>query len=524
MKLSIKLALYTTLIACIFAVGLTLVSYVSILERVEQNSKTSSEALVATVYNMAATAAYIEDSELAREVVEGLALNDVIDCARITTLSMALSSGVTCPGEASHTVAVYSPWDEQEEVGVLELFESRDFLKEQVSEQIYYAALILVAVIVLISAAISLITYWLVTKPIAEISQQLGRVDFGDEIHMLQQGLRKDELGVITRVINLMLANAKKQIISEQILARRTEEISKHVKLIFDLSANYLGVTDEKLRLRSCNPKFEALVRKTTGDDRSPLYSDHWLGAFSENADELKAKVLAHPDYDQPCSIEVDIPSDDDVLERRYFKFTFVKIIIEGHEASVFIYILDLTDHKRKLAKTEYEANHDNLTQLYNRLAAMRKIRHLLSAHSEEYPVAIVFIDLDGFKAINDSFGHDAGDELLKVIAARLSHSVRKTDIAARWGGDEFLIALDGVNAHQAKKIAEKILASIVKPIFMKDAQGEKCERYVGASVGVAISSAEVSDFSTLFERADKAMYMVKKSGKNAVLLFDDAK
>ncbi|WP_370980316.1 diguanylate cyclase domain-containing protein [Agaribacterium sp. ZY112] len=521
MKLGPKLALYIAAIAILFALVMSAVSYVSLQKRVALSSESSIDSLIATVYSMASTAAYIEDSELAREVIEGLALNDLISCARLSTESMTVSSSPLCPAEKTfRRLIISSPWDKSEEVGSLDVFLNHKHVAQQARDQVYYAALVLLSVILLISASISLITYLLVTKPISRMSSQLRMVDFEHNVHLLKEGGRKDELGVIGKVINLMLVNAKKQIITEQILARKTEEISKHVKLVFDLSDNYLAVCDERLMLRSSNPKFESLVKAALGENVFELNKDGWLSAFTDQEEELKKSVKAHDDYEHPHSIEVSVDLKNEKDGTRYYKFTFVKIFVEGNFDSVLVYIVDLTEDKKRLVKTEYEASHDDLTQLYNRLAAVRKARHMLSAHEDGQEVAIVFIDLDGFKAINDSLGHDAGDQLLKVVAQRIADSVRKTDIAARWGGDEFLLALSCVNENQAIMVGEKVLKSIVQPILLKDESGKESEQYVGASIGIAISHEHLSDFSTLSDQADKAMYQVKKSGKNAVLMY----
>jgi len=124
---------------------------------------------------------------------------------------------------------------------------------------------------------------------------------------------------------------------------------------------------------------------------------------------------------------------------------------------------------------------------------------------------AVLFVDLDGFKAVNDTYGHDAGDAVLKEIARRLSSCVRETDTIARIGGDEFLGVLSELQAPEnAVEIAEKILQSVSEDIFF-----DGIKMTVGASIGIAIYPTHGEDMESLIKQSDKAMYNIKKSGQN---------
>ena len=128
--------------------------------------------------------------------------------------------------------------------------------------------------------------------------------------------------------------------------------------------------------------------------------------------------------------------------------------------------------------------------------------------------IAFMFLDLDGFKGVNDRHGHDAGDHVLKEVALRLSAAVRAADTAARIGGDEFVVVLhDLLHAHAAGDVADKILHALSAPI---DYDGHTLR--VGASIGIAIFPDHAEDFDGLKRVADKAMYAVKASGKNNYL------
>jgi diguanylate cyclase (GGDEF)-like protein len=155
---------------------------------------------------------------------------------------------------------------------------------------------------------------------------------------------------------------------------------------------------------------------------------------------------------------------------------------------------------------------HDSLTGVPNRSLLEDRIRQSIARHQREpSPFALLFIDLDDFKKINDWLGHDAGDEVLKHIAARLLANTRPMDTVARLGGDEFVVLLQGVAAlDQAAQVGSKLIKAIDEPMVL---QGETCR--VGASIGVSLYPADASDWQTLMSRADSAMYRAKRAGGN---------
>ena len=123
-----------------------------------------------------------------------------------------------------------------------------------------------------------------------------------------------------------------------------------------------------------------------------------------------------------------------------------------------------------------------------------------------------MFIDLDGFKDVNDALGHDAGDFVLKAVAQRISSCIRETDTVARVGGDEFLLIATSLNsAADAGEIARKIIQLVARPVIFNGKQAA-----VGASIGIALYPTDSKDMDELIRIADKAMYRIKAAGKNA--------
>jgi diguanylate cyclase (GGDEF)-like protein len=166
-----------------------------------------------------------------------------------------------------------------------------------------------------------------------------------------------------------------------------------------------------------------------------------------------------------------------------------------------------------RLRQAETLANYDPLTQLLNLRSVTDRIRYTLTrAHRGEHAFAMMFIDLDGFKAVNDNFGHAVGDGVLRVVAERLRNCVRESDIVGRIGGDEFIVVLTHIkHRNNAAKIAENIINKLNEHIEIGSAN---C--HVGASIGIAIFPEHGRDETALLAAADHAMYAVKNNGKNA--------
>lgn len=173
---------------------------------------------------------------------------------------------------------------------------------------------------------------------------------------------------------------------------------------------------------------------------------------------------------------------------------------------------IDITERKAAEAQIEFLAYHDVLTRLPNRLLAGDHMKTAMShAGRSGNKVALLFLDLDNFKTINDSLGHLVGDALLMAIAARLHECIRETDILARLGGDEFLVILSDVhNGDVITDSAEHILEQLAKPF---DIRGH--ELSTSFSVGIAVYPDDGSDFDTLLMKADTAMYHAKDAGRN---------
>jgi diguanylate cyclase (GGDEF)-like protein len=181
-------------------------------------------------------------------------------------------------------------------------------------------------------------------------------------------------------------------------------------------------------------------------------------------------------------------------------------------------YELECTIQDLRAAKTELEkANYDALTGLPNRVIARDRLHQgLLQAQRTHGQLAVMYLDLDKFKWVNDNLGHAAGDELLQQVAARCRECIRDSDTFARLGGDEFLCVLPAVaNQQMAEELAQRFVDTLNKPFALRDGVAN-----IGTSVGIAMFPAHGNTVDQLIEFADAALYFAKHAGRNVYRVF----
>jgi len=163
------------------------------------------------------------------------------------------------------------------------------------------------------------------------------------------------------------------------------------------------------------------------------------------------------------------------------------------------------------------ETRYDHLTGLLDRTSFLEKLKFTLSKTLQAHHLtAIIFVDLDDFKVINDQYGHSAGDEVISIIGRRITASIRAQDLACRWGGDEFVLVLQAITSKDlVSQLVNRLLTVISQPLQLQSQ--EPLQLMLSASAGIAILDDVNLNSMDLIERADKAMYLAKKAGKNCV-------
>jgi len=193
----------------------------------------------------------------------------------------------------------------------------------------------------------------------------------------------------------------------------------------------------------------------------------------------------------------------------------------EGKRTHFVTVLSDITDRKRAEQELRYLANYDALTGLPNRTLVTERIGHaIIRARRSNRKVAVLFLDLDRFKHVNDSMGHAAGDRMLKAAGSRLRHVVRESDSVARLGGDEFTVVLENIgSAAEAERVAQKIIVAFEQPLELDNGQ----EVVISPSIGIALHPDHGQVPSDLLKFADTAMYQAKDHGRKTWMVYTEA-
>ncbi|MBI4989304.1 MAG: diguanylate cyclase [Rhodocyclales bacterium] len=200
---------------------------------------------------------------------------------------------------------------------------------------------------------------------------------------------------------------------------------------------------------------------------------------------------------------------------RREVEITASPISTDGRPG-VLVVMVDNTERKRAEARVQYLALHDALTGLANRVLFFDRLNSaIVAARRKEGAFSLLYLDLDDFKPINDTFGHEAGDLALRSVAERLRDCVRESDTVARLGGDEFILLVnDTLDEAAAITVAEKTIATLTRPLPI-----DGCTQLIGCSIGIVLYPRHGEDADSLMRHADAAMYNAKRLGKNRYLL-----
>jgi diguanylate cyclase (GGDEF)-like protein/PAS domain S-box-containing protein len=234
---------------------------------------------------------------------------------------------------------------------------------------------------------------------------------------------------------------------------------------------------------------------------------------------DLYVRVLEHDDLAELLRDALTLNSVEVELQRKDGRHVWVLQNLTLSGERVHTTLVDISDRKRAEEQIEFHAYHDVLTHLPNRkLFTDRLGQSITHARRSGKPLAVMFVDLDHFKSINDTLGHTGGDELLLEMSRRLLACTRDDDTVARLGGDEFTIILSDLrHPEDAATVAEKILATVQQPMTIGGMTVE-----VSASIGIAIYPTDGADIDSMLRNADSAMYRAKESGRNNYQLCTD--
>jgi diguanylate cyclase (GGDEF)-like protein/PAS domain S-box-containing protein len=324
---------------------------------------------------------------------------------------------------------------------------------------------------------------------------------------------RQDELGQVTDAINQMRERLNQDIARQEQDALEIQKFSQAI----EQSPSSVIICDRQWHIEFVNQKFSQL----TGHSALSIIGKHPGSLGSDNSDNREAEKLWKSIRLQVQRVGVwqgEVTSARRNGERFWEQLIVTPIKDAKADTTGFLILgEDISIRKRYERQLLRQANYDILTGLPNRMLALDRLKLALAqARRESTEVGVMFLDLDNFKHVNDTLGHDAGDTLLIEAARRISSCLRGSSTVARLGGDEFLVILPGLqSAEVSSQVAERILKTFSMPY-----QLNSHEVYVTTSIGIAAFPADSDNSGELMQHADAAMYQAKRKGKSDYVHF----
>ena len=281
----------------------------------------------------------------------------------------------------------------------------------------------------------------------------------------------------------------------------------KNLRLFADNVPALTVSWDENLRCRFANKAFTEFFRLDAGN----IIGKHVREVLGEEVYREIEGYFAQVLQGRPVTYQRTLSRENG--ERRYIEVRLLPQVGDhGEVLGCFAVTTDITEHKLTEERIRSLAHHDSLTGLPNRLLFNDRLDQAISlAKRDSRQFALLYLDLDRFKLVNDTLGHAAGDALLQAVAARIRGEVRESDTVARIGGDEFAVILpDIAGREEAQTVARKIIAALAPP-FRLASQGPIAE--IGTSIGIALYPADGLDADALVKAGDAAMYRAKQAG-----------
>jgi len=339
-------------------------------------------------------------------------------------------------------------------------------------------------------------------------------------VHAIQKTCDIELAGIVTKTVQIDISFDDNNLEYLLVLTDITERIKNEVKL--QLAASVFSHAHEGIMITDANGtiiEINDMFSKITGFDRKEV--------LGRNQDMLKSDKQS-PEFHnarQQALLEKDHWYGEIWNKKKngevYLEMQAISVVrdISDKIQHYVLLFTDITKSKAHQQQLEYAANYDALTNLPNRLLLLDRLHvTLLQCQRHSKVLAVVYIDLDGFKQVNDTYSHDTGDKLLISISQHMKDALRECDTLARIGGDEFVAVLDDLETpNDCKPILKRLLKATSQTISVDDTLLN-----VSASMGIAISPQNGTNADLLIREADKAMYTAKENGKNRYHFFDE--
>lgn len=505
-------------------------------ERAYEQAMVKLDELLDTVESTASIAAFVGDDQLAKEVAQGLMRNSEV--LRVTIRSNdhgderelaraertppnAGAGGMNTPAASSTSNKnlipsvnrqLYSPFTPNEVVGEIRLDADQEVIDARMANDARFISLLLASQLALVIAAAAAAMLFLVVRPIKATSDRLHRLDAakGERLSVPESHARS-ELGRLVGDINNLTARLVATIGIESDLLRQQVIDQRKYQDLFENAASGIFVADRAGRLESFNLAFATLTwmsrrKETTG---------RWLTeAGWRDPEQLLALLRTSLDATDNATLEEDFML---IGQRKDERWLQVAVTPLGN-GSVQGIVSDVTQRRSDEISARQLAVTDALTGFANRAGLQNALSGL---HPDTSPFALVMVDLDGFRRINDAMGFPVGDQLLMMVAERIRKMLEPGDQAARVGGDEFALVLTGEHGSAAIDVRVGQLLQLIGQPYDITIPGGHEEIDISASAGIAFYPKDGADLHELLRSTELALNSVQASGGRNYCYFD---
>lgn len=504
-RVDLKVLTAIFVVAVVFIPVTGFLSYQHAVTQAYSDAEEQVDRLVKIVDSNAATAAYLNDKQLAEEVLYSLKTAPVIDAVRITLSSQQILAQGEPFGKGDKTFSLISQFSSSP-VGSLEVVLSHRLINQQVRNNAIFMMAWQFTLLITILSCTLIIFRWFVGQRLSALMTQVQQVKIDGDIPLQVINVSgNDEISYLANHTNQMIKQIHGLYRHEAARNLQIAELEHQFRMIFENSHAGIALINRKNQIFLFNHSFEHLF---SDDGLSPTENNYLPELFAE-----------------PYEVE-DILNQVRVGRSNLFKdfclrrgqelwvrvlFSVVEDQSQNLNQLVELVAYDITDRTKQEQMFAYNATHDALTGLYNRRGAELKFKEkLVQAKRDNSHFIMALLDLNDFKPVNDQYGHDAGDVVLKEVASRLLGALRADDIIVRWGGDEFVVAFVLNDLQRLQIILDSLQQAFVAPIEISSDITVK----VGASIGVSHSDVAGYELERLLEIADATMYDVKRSDK----------
>jgi len=508
--LGFRFALFLVAAALVVVLTTAEFFYRSTFENELSEANNDIKELYETVAATASISAFLEDEELAKEAINGLVKSDKILAASIKSDALYYQFNVTEAINKETKPRVFlvrHPFIPEETLGEVNVYPNFDHIIAQAqsisigNSYSLYAEALVVGIVALV------ITYYIIISPMLRVGRSLHGITPGTKQRIaVPEYHSRSEIGELVHDTNQLLNKVEEQFTQERQLRQEIEFLEKRFRMLFEnaKSATVLMTDNGMIELR--NNAFNELVKKI-GLEVKQGYGE-LLEELFENASSMKSALQEAFARNEFATGEYKLKSLNDTVT--WVQLIASPLLTDDGERYYQLTLNDISSRKQELQKLALQADFDALTGIYNRNGGEKLIAKLMR---KEHQFAVALIDLNGFKAVNDIYGHDAGDEVLIFVAEQLKDKIRKNDVAIRWGGDEFMLLLQADDEASVKRVMEKVNAGIKQPFYFND---ESKPTVVSMSVGVAFYPQTSRNLHALIKLADIAMYKAKQNKVSA--------